>query len=568
MPEEMRLIKEIADSQNDQFKDQDVLLELGIWKMENANDPVEEEEPSEKWSSINTNDDEEEKGANAETPTKPTFPEPAYMLQMLPRGGTADILRSPTPTESSRYSYYATELDEYESDAIHSHVPGGVVLPMSNSAKSEAGDSDDVYCVPSVAKRLHESSTNVEEKGASKQDLKRQRAKQIREESDEPDKVKRRKTRRELDELFVQAFMLKHKVRDVTINQYGGATKAFRLRMAKLGKDPVRVDNKVNQKIEDKIRRKLVKGNQRRKKLIRENLVKLPNVSKKAKVMRWISVQRKGQMNNLTVVYENGWMQESRDLEKSMRLVDEETTHRRPPMLKKESMRLRSFDDEAAGGPAITQNDAVVEEDTMNVDISMKNKREDMMEGGDSDVNDDVSAKSEEDELMEDDNKANKSCSCDSEDSMWPPESPSPPLTRRGVRYPTPDTEPEPEPELEPEPEPEPEPEKPKKPKHIASLNWKSLRPKLIFGKPWHTYNDEFSDITRVLFSQLTLKTKDYSKLPPIRKKSRSDTMNTHQSGRSIHSLTKRTITTTPAVVTATATATQATATTTPSKHS
>ncbi len=327
------------------------MLQLGIWKAEdfNQNADADDEKSEDDWSIKTFEDNQEEENEILDFPATPLPPPPTppkpitppHMI-ILPRGDTADILRLPTPSESdtpsSSYSVYASEFDEYESDVFGTRLQENLFF-VPQSLQSDAGDSDIFYCVPRPVFELKDASTSSEQKTAEKNT---EKTKEIFE-----NKKRRRKTRRELNEKFVRNFMAKHKVQDVTIQQFGGATKAFRLRMAKLGKDPIQEDCKRNEKIEKKVRRRLARSKRKRKQLTKENVIKLPNVSKKAKVMRWINVQRKGQNSNSNVVFENGWMGND-DLQSSIRIVDGDF---KKTLKKRESMRMRSIDDEASPTP-------------------------------------------------------------------------------------------------------------------------------------------------------------------------------------------------------------------------
>ena len=222
-------------------------------------------------------------------PWKP--PLPAYKFA-LPVGDTPDIMLS--SSEESVRTIYASQLDEYESDIFGSRFQYGMFY-LPPSQKSDAGDSDMFYCVPSVAVSYYPTRDYLTKKKvvAGKR----------------PGKMKKKKRRKELNEQFLRSAMKKRAVQDTSIAKYGHATKAFRLRMAKLGKDPKETDDKINAKIERSLRKCIRRKTNNSDELTKNNVKKLPNLSKKAKIMRWVKLYDKNGL--IKTFYENGWVENS-----------------------------------------------------------------------------------------------------------------------------------------------------------------------------------------------------------------------------------------------------------------
>lgn len=513
------------------------LINLGIWKeedfVEQAHD-ADDEKSEDDWSIKTVEEEAKEENQNefpvTPTPTPPPPPRketPPYM-KTLPIGDTPDIdISSSSESEASFiYSIYASQFDEYESDVFGSRLQENIFfLP---SIYSDAGDSDMFYCVPRTTISQHPSSDYFR-----KSEGKKRGKKTDNDETDEARKAKRYKTMKERNEQFVQAAMIKYAVRDAAIVQYGGATKAFRLRMAKMGKDPEKRDNEINEKIERKIRKRL-RRKKKREELTKQNVDKLPNISKKAKVLRWITIHKKGENKELNVVYENGWMG-NEDLGKSMRL---RVGMGEQGLKKRASLGLKSIEgdeDEGVneGGQRIKyeleKEDTLLErgekrdeskQDGGRKKKKLQKKRKRLQKDSKSEKNEWQSEESfvivkhwqlekkkppknndevdhgndDDDEGIEDvspqsDHSSDKkkqqqqqSDDTDSDLSIIPPDSPVSPRKQQ-PRFPTPDTEPEAEPEpIEEEEEEEEEVamtpvSNEKKRKNDASINWKKLKP-------------------------------------------------------------------------------------------
>ena len=291
-------------------------MKLGIWKTEdfteNAQD-ADDEESDDDWSIKTFEDgDNESEHNNADevqfiptedeheaksmlSPEKPE-PQPLPHLVALPIGDTPDIMSlSSSTSDESTQTIYASQFDEYESDVFGSRLQCSIFfLPPSH--KSDAGDSDMFYCVPNVAVSYHTPTEYLGGEHATKNKEERHR-------------IKKKRKRKELDEQFLKSSMKKYAVQDMTIAKYGNATKAFRLRMAKLGKDPKEIDDKMNAKIERRLRRCLRRRNKKPDELTKKNVKKLPNLSKKAKIMRWVKLHQKNAP--IKTFYENGWLDKS-----------------------------------------------------------------------------------------------------------------------------------------------------------------------------------------------------------------------------------------------------------------
>ena len=536
------MILEKEDEKNDVNED---LVNLGIWKaedfVEQAQD-ADDEKSEDDWS-IKTVEEAEEENHNEFPVTPPPTPPPPprketppYM-KTLPIGDTPDIeISSSSESEASFiYSIYASQFDEYESDVFGSRLQENLFfLP---SIYSDAGDSDMFYCVPRSTVSQHPSSDYFHK---SKRGKKRRKKTDNDNTDQTAGKVKRCKTLKELNEQFVQAAMMKFAVRDAAIIQYGGATKAFRLRMAKLGKDPKKRDNEINEKIERKIRKRL-----RRKKktdeLTRQNVEKLPNISKAAKVLRWITIHKKGENKDLNVVYENGWMGND-DLGKSMRLregMGEQGLKKRASLglksiegdedevvnegrqgikyeLEKEDTLLergsKRGENEQVGGRrkkklrkkrkrwqkdhTSKKNEDGSEESFVIVKHWQLEKKQlpkdnDEIDQGNDDDDydyDDIEDFSPQSDHSSDKKKQQQlqSDDADSDVSIIPPDSPVS-QRKQQPRFPTPDTEPEAEPEpIEEEEEKDEVARTPvsdeRKRKNEAAMNWKKLKPGKIFS--------------------------------------------------------------------------------------
>ena len=297
--------------------------------------------------------------------------------------------------------------------------------------------------------------------------------------------------------------------------------------MAKAGKDPLAADNKRNARMEKRIRKRLKQGNKKRQMLTRENVVKLPNVSKLAKVMRWIGIQRIG----VNVVLENGWTGEA---DSTTLLVGGET--HKVGLKKRQSMGLKSMDEEGDSKMSgETGRDFVKSEnyfadnvnkeedhgrlDTAGAQIKKPNKQKqkklrrrpkvaqrrkaanhvahseesfvinkfwqikvaDKKSVSTEEDVEDFSPRSGDSVVVE----SNTSLSCDSGDSAVPVETPPSTPRRDKQRFPTPETEIEPEPENEASQSDEDEEQMKKdcesqvksKGRSTAMSNWKMLRP-------------------------------------------------------------------------------------------
>ena len=532
------MILEKEEGKNDVDED---LVNLGIWKaedfVEQAQD-ADDEKSEDDWSIKTVEEEAEEENHNEFPVTPPPAPPPPprketppYM-KTLPIGDTPDIeISSSSKSEASFiYSIYASQFDEYESDVFGSRLQENLFfLP---SIYSDAGDSDMFYCVPRSTVSQHQTSDYFHKSEGSK----KRRKKTDNDKTDGAGKLKRCKTLKELNEQFVQAAMMKYAVRDAAIVQYGGATKAFRLRMAKLGKDPKKRDNEINEKIERKIRKRL-----RRKKktdeLTKQNVEKLPNISKSAKVLRWITIHKKGENKDLNVVYENGWMG-NEDLGKSMRLREGMGEH---GLKKRASLGLKSIEGDEDEGVneekqgikyELEKEDNLLdrgskrgenEQDGGRRKKKLRKKRKRWQKDHKSEKNEDQSDESfvivkhwqlekkkfsknndeinqrnnddnDDDDDIEDfspqsDHSSDKkkqrqqqSDCADSNVSIMPPDSPVSPRKQQ-PRFPTPETEPE----TEPEPIEEEEEKEEKVAmtpvsnewtrKNEAAMNWKKLKP-------------------------------------------------------------------------------------------
>ena len=315
-------MKEIIEAAQEENIGKD-LIEMGIWKREDFAEHAQDadnEESEDDWS-IKTfdddkDDDDDDDGGNdsqetsneqeikhlcSVTPEEIEGENEKLFLPHrveLPVGDTPDILSvlssSSFSSEESIPTIFASDFDEYESDVFGSRLQCSIFF-LPPSLKSEAGDSDMFYCVPNVA---HQSSTEFERIHAKKTSI------------SERQKPKKMRKRRELDNEFLKSAMKKYAVQDKAIKNFGNATKAFRLRMTKLGKNPKEIDDKVNAKIERKLRRRLRREKlTKRAELTKKNVRKLPNITKKAKIMNWIKI---GQKNKpAKVVHKNGWTGDS-----------------------------------------------------------------------------------------------------------------------------------------------------------------------------------------------------------------------------------------------------------------
>ena len=211
----------------------------------------------------------------------------------LPVGDTPDILIS--SSEESVKTIYASHFDEYESDIFGSKFYQRMFY-LPPSQKSAAGDSDMFYCVPSASVSYYSTNDYFARPNVGT----RKRAGK---------KVKRKKQRKVLNELHLKAAIKKYTVQDMTIAKFGNATRTFRLRLARLGKDPKEIDDKMNAKIERSIRRRLRRRPIKSEELTKSNVKKLPNLSKKAKIMRWVKLFDKNGL--IKTYYENGWVENS-----------------------------------------------------------------------------------------------------------------------------------------------------------------------------------------------------------------------------------------------------------------
>ena len=322
IPEE---IKEIIE--NTQLDDGDDLRKLGIWneeeEVENENevansvdeaDEADNEESGDDWSiatfededdSVNENTKKKKKApevvvnTGANDTQKPLMNIPVPHKFPLPVGDTPDIMLS-SGDESTR-TIYASQIDEYESDVFGPRLQHDMFYKPP-SLKSDAGDSDMFYCVPSLNISFYSTRDYFPGKGKAKAKNEEKKAKKIRH-------------RKELNEQFLKSAMKKYAVQDKAIAQYGNATKAFRLRMAKLGKDPKESDDKANARIERQLRKRLSRKPKKTEELTKNNVKKLPNLSKKARIMRWVKLYDKNGL--LKTIYENGWVDQQEDLTQS-----------------------------------------------------------------------------------------------------------------------------------------------------------------------------------------------------------------------------------------------------------
>ena len=311
--------------------DNEHLFELGIWKpdafVDNAQE-ADDEESEDDWSLKSDAEEDDDKSiSNAPQTPVPEVPASEVIAEVtpepeestpevideempvlpkdveLPTGDTPDILSFSSETESSCVpTIYASYFDEYESDVFSKRLLENIFF-LPSSVHSD-GDSDMFYCVP-VSNTSHTQTP----------DYFCNRKQKVHNDNHGLRRSKKRK-RKDLDDQYVTSSMKKYAVHDATIVQYGGATKAFRLRMAKLGKDPKETDDKINTKLERKIRRRL-KRHKKANKLTTENLKKLPNISKTAKVLRWVTIHKRNMKMN--VVYQNSWTG-NENLNSSMRL--------------------------------------------------------------------------------------------------------------------------------------------------------------------------------------------------------------------------------------------------------
>ena len=322
IPEE---IKEIIE--NTQADDGDDLRKLGIWneeeEAENENDvaksvdeadEADNEESGDDWSIATFEDEDDSENENAKkkkkVPTvvntdanatqKPLMSIPLPHKFPLPVGDTPDIVL--WSGDESTCTIYASHIDEYESDIFGPRLQHDMFYKPP-SLKSDAGDSDMFYCVPSLNISFYSTRDYFPGKEKAKAKKMEKKAKKMRH-------------RKELNEQFLKSAMKKYAVQDKAIAQYGNATKAFRLRMAKLGKDPKDTDAKANSRIEKQLRKRISRKPKKTEELTKNNVKKLPNLSKKARIMRWVKLYDKNGL--LKTFYENGWVDQQEELAQSM----------------------------------------------------------------------------------------------------------------------------------------------------------------------------------------------------------------------------------------------------------
>eukprot|EP00795_Rhopilema_esculentum_P017261 gene17261-8824_t len=567
--------------------DNEHLFELGIWKpdafVDNAQE-ADDEESEDDWSLKSDAEEDDDKSiSNAPQTPEPEAPEPEVIAKVtpepeastpevideempvlpkdvaLPTGDTPDILSFSSETESSCVpTIYASYFDEYESDVFSKRLLENIFF-LPSSVHSD-GDSDMFYCVPVS----NASNTQTPDYFCN-------RKQKVHNDNHGVRRSKKRR-RKDLDDQYVRSSIKKYAVHDATIVQYGGATKAFRLRMAKLGKDPKETDDKINTKLERKILRRL-KRRKKAKKLTAENLKKLPNIGKTAKVLRWVTIHKRNMKMN--VVYQNSWTG-NENLSSSMRLrgagggaaIKEERTVKRKVSLgvrsvgegeNFEGVEQREGEEANEQGSSIEERERASGVKEQNTTVGVKEgerrkkkfrKRRKKRRCDDQEKDEGIASedslviiknwqvhqkrKGEVDSSDEQDknngnesprsehssNQKYKIRSSDAESglSVYPPESPG--LESASNRVQTPETEHEPEIEEDCKDNKE-------RNRSTATSHWKLLQPKLQKAQRRRAINTQFVEMTRQLFAQLSLRTKEYTKLPPIKHRNRAFSMAT-----------------------------------------